>query len=490
MKFNSLPGTIPNWINGEECAAKSGETFDKLSPDTGRKLCGVARSGSQDVQNAIQAARSAQAAWAGLTPVQRGDMLHEIAQTMRKHQKEIAAIVATETGMSFNAALGETGGAIAQGEFMAGEGRRFYGRTTTSAVPNKYAMTVRQPLGVAGLIIAANTPIANIAWKVFPALVCGNAAVLKAAEDTPATAWYFARIAHEVGLPPGVLNVIQGQGAEAGAPLVADPNVDVISFTGSTAVGRQIASIAGERLAKVSLELGGKNPLVVCDDADLEAATDWVLLSAFSNAGQRCASGSRIIIFDSVYDQFRGMLVDRTNQLKVGPGNDDDLGPVINEKQLANMLGAIQAAQQKGAVVLTGGYRLSDDSHAGGFYMAPTLIENADPRDDISTIELFGPITCLYRVSDFQEALQLANDSPYGLTACIHTLNFHRAMEFSRKIQAGVAVVNAGTFGSEPHMPFGGLKQSGNGTREPGTEALDVYSDLKNIIINIDPEKL
>jgi aldehyde dehydrogenase (NAD+) len=417
-------------------------------------------------------------------------MLHEIAQTMRKHQKEIAAIVATETGMSFNAALGETGGAIAQGEFMAGEGRRFYGRTTTSAVPNKYAMTVRQPLGVAGLIIAANTPIANIAWKVFPALVCGNAAVLKAAEDTPATAWYFAHIAHEVGLPPGVLNVIQGQGAEAGAPLVADPNVDVISFTGSTAVGRQIASIAGERLAKVSLELGGKNPLVVCDDADLEAATDWVLLSAFSNAGQRCASGSRIIIFDSVYDQFRGMLVDRTNQLKVGPGNDDDLGPVINEKQLANMLGAIQAAQQEGAVVLTGGYRLSDDSHAGGFYMAPTLIENADPRDDISTIELFGPITCLYRVSDFQEALQLANDSPYGLTACIHTLNFHRAMEFSRKIQAGVAVVNAGTFGSEPHMPFGGLKQSGNGTREPGTEALDVYSDLKNIIINIDPEKL
>jgi len=490
MNSNSLPGTIPNWINGEECAAKSGETFDKLSPDTGRKLCGVARSGSQDVQNAIQAARSAQAAWAGLTPVQRGDMLHEIAQTMRKHQKEIAAIVATETGMSFNAALGETGGAIAQGEFMAGEGRRFYGRTTTSAVPNKYAMTVRQPLGVAGLIIAANTPIANIAWKVFPALVCGNAAVLKAAEDTPATAWYFARIAHEVGLPPGVLNVIQGQGAEAGAPLVADPNVDVISFTGSTAVGRQIASIAGERLAKVSLELGGKNPLVVCDDADLEAATDWVLLSAFSNAGQRCASGSRIIIFDSVYDQFRGMLVDRTNQLKVGPGNDDDLGPVINEKQLANMLGAIQAAQQKGAVVLTGGYRLSDDSHAGGFYMAPTLIENADPRDDISTIELFGPITCLYRVSDFQEALQLANDSPYGLTACIHTLNFHRAMAFSRKIQAGVAVVNAGTFGSEPHMPFGGSKQSGNGTREPGTEALDVYSDLKNIIINIDPEKL
>jgi len=490
MDFNSLPETIPNWINGEACAAITGEIFDKLSPATGRKLCGVARSAPQDVQHAIQAARNAQLAWAELTPVQRGDILHDIARAMRKHQKEIAAIVAMETGMSFNAALGETGGAVAQGEFMAGEGRRFYGRTTTSAVPNKYAMTVRQPLGVAGLIIAANTPIANVAWKVFPALVCGNSAVLKAAEDTPATAWFFAQLAHEAGLPPGVLNVIQGYGAEAGAALVAHPDVAVVSFTGSTAVGRRIASIAGERLARVSLELGGKNPLVVCDDADLAAAARWVLLSAFSNAGQRCASGSRIIVFDAVYDRFRDMLVERTAQLKIGPGNDDDLGPVINERQLANMLGAVEAAQQKGAVVLTGGYRLADDAHAGGFYMAPTLVENVDPNDDISTTELFGPITCLYRVSNFKEALQLANDSPYGLTACIHTLNFHRAIEFSRKIQAGVAVVNAGTFGSEPHMPFGGLKQSGNGTREPGTEALDVYSELKNIIINIDPEKL
>ena len=490
MNQHSLPDTIPNWINGEECAAVSGQTFDKLSPHSGRKLCQVVRSNENDVRIAIQAAKTAQAAWADLTPVQRGDILHDITLAMRNNREEIATIVAAETGMSFKAALGETGGAIAQGEFMAGEGRRFYGRTITSAVPNKYAMTVRQPLGVAGLIIAANTPIANIAWKVFPALICGNSAVLKAAEDTPATAWYFARIAHDVGLPPGVLNIIQGYGKEAGAPIVASSAVDVVSFTGSTAVGRRIASVAGERLARVSLELGGKNPLVVCDDADLDSAAKWVLLSAFSNAGQRCASGSRIIIFDAIYEQFRDMLIEATSKLKLGPGDDDDFGPVINEKQLKNMLTAIQAAQQRGAVILTGGQRLTDDSHANGFYLAPTLIENVDPKDDISTIELFGPITCLYRVSDFQEALQLANDSPYGLTACIHTLNFHRAMEFSRKIQAGVAVVNAGTFGSEPHMPFGGLKQSGNGTREPGTEALDVYSDLKNIIINIDPEKL
>jgi len=486
MDGNSFPTTVMNWIDGKECEALTGDTFGKLSPVSGKEICRVARSRVEDVQRAVQVARKAQPAWADSTPVHRGDLLYDIAQAMRKYQDEIATVVSLETGMSLKQALGETGGAIAQGEFMAGEGRRLYGRTTTSAVPNKYAMVVRQPLGVAGLIIAANTPIANVAWKVFPALICGNAAVLKAAEDTPATAWIVGRIAKEVGLPPGVLNIIQGYGEEAGAPLVANPEVDVISFTGSTEVGRQIAEVAGRRLAKVSLELGGKNPLVVCDDADLDNAAEWVILSAFSNAGQRCASGSRIIIFESIYEKFRDLLVERTKKLKVGPGDDDDFGPVINEVQLTNMLSATDRAQQKGSVVLTGGHRLTDPAHADGFYMAPTIIEKVDPQDEISTKEIFGPITCLYRVKDFAEALSLANDSPYGLTACIHTRSIHRAIEFAQKVQAGVAMVNAGTYGSEPHMPFGGLKQSGNGTREPGTEALDVYSDLKDIYINID----
>ncbi len=370
---------------------------------------------------------------------------------------------------------------------MAGEGRRLYARTTTSASPAKLIMTVREPIGVAGLIIAANTPIANAAWKVFPALVCGNTAVLKAAEDAPATAWLFGRIAHDAGLPPGVLNIVQGLGEEAGAPLVADARVAVVSFTGSTAVGREIARIAGARLARISLELGGKNPLVVCDDADLDTAATWVLLSAFSNAGQRCAAGSRIIVFDAVYDRFRDMLVERTRRLKVGPGNEDDFGPVINARQLDAMLAAVERARQAGAAVLTGGHRLDDPAHASGFYMAPTIIEHAAPDAEISVSELFGPITCLYRVTDFDEALRLSNQSPYGLTACIHTRSLHRALEFTRRVQAGVAVVNAGTYGSEPHMPFGGVKQSGNGTREPGTEALDVYSNLKNIILTFDP---
>lgn len=482
-----IPGTVPNWINGEQTEALSGAVFDKLSPHSGGQLYQVSRSGSDDVEQAVQIAARAQPDWAGMTPVQRGEMLHDIAGLMRQYQKDMAAVVALETGMSFAAAMGETGAAIAQGEFMAGEGRRFYGRTTTSATPNKYASIVRQPMGVAGLIIAANTPIANVAWKVFPALLCGNAAVLKAAEDTPATAWLFGRIAQQAGLPAGVLNIIQGQGEEAGAPLVADAGVDVVSFTGSTAVGRLIAATAGERLAKVSLELGGKNALIVCDDADLENAVNWTLLAAFSNAGQRCAAASRIIVFDAVYDRFREDLVERTGRLKVGPDDSDDLGPVINGKQLDNMLAAIETAKQAGATIAVGGHRLDDEAHAKGFYMAPTIIENVRPRDEISITELFGPITCLYRARDFAEALEMANDSPYGLTACIHTRSIHRATEFTQKIQAGVAVVNGGTHGSEPHMPFGGLKQSGNGSREPGTEALDVYSELKDIYINIDP---
>jgi len=487
MNQPDIPEIIPNWVGGFESGSMLSESFAKTSPASGKEIWRVARSRSADVARAIASATGAFPAWSQQTPVARGDVLMAVACAMRRHQDDIAAIVAAETGMSFNSAMAETGAAVALGEFMAGEGRRLYARTTTSASPAKLIMTVREPIGVAGLIIAANTPIANAAWKVFPALVCGNTAVLKAAEDAPATAWLFGRIAHDAGLPPGVLNIVQGLGEEAGAPLVADARVAVVSFTGSTAVGREIARIAGSRLARISLELGGKNPLVVCDDADLDPAATWVLRSAFSNAGQRCAASSRIIVFDAVYDRFRDMLVQRTRRLKVGPGNEDDFGPVINAGQLDAVLAAVERARQAGASVLAGGHRLDDPAHASGFYMAPTIIEHAAPEAEISVSELFGPVACLYRVTGFDEALRLSNQSPYGLTACIHTRSLHRALEFTRRVQAGVAVVNAGTYGSEPHMPFGGVKQSGNGTREPGTEALDVYSNLKNIILTFDP---
>jgi len=487
IDLSSIPSVIPNHIGGKDVLPVDGRMFAKIDPATGGEVCKVARSAAADVRAAVDRARQAQPAWAATTVVKRGEILRRIALLLQERRSEIAALVARETGKSRKDALGETDAAIEMGFFVAGEGRRFYGQTTTSAVPNKSAMIVRQPLGVAGLIIAANTPIANVAWKAFPALLCGNAAILKAAEDTPLSAWAFGLLAHEAGVPEGVYATVHGFGEEAGAPLVEHPDVAIVSFTGSCEVGRYIAAAAGRRLAKTCLELGGKNPLIVCDDADLENAVTWTLGSAFSNAGQRCAAGSRIIVFDAVYDRFKAMVVEAVARLKVGTSDGDDFGPVINEEQMTDMLAAVARAQASGATVLTGGHRLSGGPYGAGFFVAPTLIEDVRPQDEISSRELFGPITCLYRVSTFEQAIALANDSPFGLTASIHTQNLNRAMTFLARIQSGVAVVNGGTYGSEPHLPFGGLRQSGNGWREAGTQALDVYSDLKTIYINHNP---
>jgi alpha-ketoglutaric semialdehyde dehydrogenase len=492
MTVTSPPATrlIANVIAGTEQPAAGGETFEKIAPATGEVLSQVARSDRRDVEAAVAAGREAQADWARTTPAQRGAILRRIAQLLERDRGEIAAIVAAETGKSPKDAGGETDGAIEMGYFVAGEGRRLYGRTTTSAVPNRQAMVVRQPLGVAGLIIAANTPIANVAWKVFPALVCGNAAVLKASEDTPETALAFARLAAEAGLPAGLLNVVQGYGEEAGQPLVEHPDVAVVSFTGSTAVGRMIARVAGERLAKVCLELGGKNPLVVCDDADLDRAAEAAALSAYSNAGQRCASGSRLIVFDAVYDDFVSRLLERTAAQRVGPGDEHDFGPVINERQLEAMLAAVQRARDAGARVLAGGERVTGEGRERGFYMAPTLVENAPLESEIACTELFGPIATLHRVHDVEEAVDAANASPYGLTAAIWTASVHRGQEFVARVQSGVASVNGPTYGSEPHMPFGGVRDSGTGWREAGTEAIEVYSDLKTVYLNHDPTRV
>jgi alpha-ketoglutaric semialdehyde dehydrogenase len=475
--------TVGNVIGGEERAAAGGATFEKLAPATGEVLSLVARSGAEDVAAAVAAAEAAQPAWAARTVEERGRTLRRIAQLLERDLEQVAAVVSAETGKSPKDAKGETGGAIELGYFIAGEGRRFYGRTMPSAVPNRSAMTIRQPLGVAGLIIAANTPIANVAWKVFPALLCGNAAVLKASEDAPETANVFASLAAEAGVPDGVLNIVHGFGEEAGQPLVEDPRVAVVSFTGSTSVGRLIARVAGERLAKVCLELGGKNPLVVCDDANLEKAAEAAALSAFSNAGQRCAAGSRLIVFDTVYERFRSLLVERAQAQKVGPDDEHDFGPVVNEQQLDHMLGAVEQAKAAGATVLTGGERLDRP----GFYMAPTIVEGVAADSEISCTELFGPITTLHRVADLEEAISVANASPYGLTAAIWTSSIHRGQEFVRRIVAGGVQVNGPTYGFEPHVPFGGQRDSGTGWREPGTEALDVYSDWKTVYVTHDP---
>lgn len=484
----AMPDLLRNWIADQEVPAASGETVPKLSPHDGSHLYNLTRSARLDVERAVSAARAAQPAWAGLTAVARGRVLSGIAAAMRDHEDDMGRVVARETGKSLREAVGEVRGAAQLAEFFAGEGMRLYGRSLQSGVPGKYTHTIRQPHGVAALIVAANTPIANIAWKVFPALICGNAAVLKMAEDAPATALLFAHIAAEAGLPAGVLNIIQGLGAEAGQALV-EATVDVISFTGSTGVGRRIAASAGERLVRLSLELGGKNPLVVCDDADLDNAVKWTLLSAFSNAGQRCAASSRIIIFDAVYDAFVEKLVAGTQLLKLGNTDACDLGPVINERQLMAMLAVIDEMRGRGATVLAGGRRL-DGAHAAGFYLAPTLLADIDPADPHADRELFGPVTALYRASGYEAAIRLANSTSYGLTASIHTRSVDRAVDFAQRVRAGTVNVNAGTYGSEPHYPFGGFGASGNGTREPGVEALDVYSETKTISFLVEAARL
>jgi aldehyde dehydrogenase (NAD+) len=310
---------------------------------------------------------------------------------------------------------------------------------------------------------------------------------MKPSEDTPGTAWIFVDICHEVGIPKGVFNVLHGFGEEAGLPLVQSSEVALVSFTGGHLTGRKINQVAGERLAKVCLELGGKNALVVCDDADLDNALEWAVASAFSNAGQRCAAASRIIVFSPIYDEFKRRLLMKTAQLKLGVEEGDFSGPVINLRQLNAMISAVEKAEEDGAEILTGGKRSIEESLQAGFYMEPTILENVAANAEISQKELFGPITCLYQVDNLQQAVELVNNSQFGLTSSIHTCNLHRSMEYAEKVEVGVVVVNGGTHGSEPHMGFGGLKNSGTGWREAGVEALDVYSDIKYINIITDP---
>ena len=468
---------VTNLIDGRAAPARSGEWLEKLRPADETVLCRVARSASEDVDDAVAAAREAQPGWAERTAVARGDVVRELALLLRERRDEASTLVVEETGKRAELALGETDAAVEMGLFIAGEGRRSYGRTTTASMANRTVLTVRQPLGVAALVMSFNTPLPNVAWKAFPAIFCGNAAVVKPSEHTPASASLFAELALEAGVPPGVLNVVHGLGGEAGAPLVAHPDVDLVSFTGSAATGRAINEVAARRLAKTCLELGGKNALVVCDDADLDNAVRWAVASAFSNAGQRCASASRIVVFDAVYDAFRERLA-----AAVHAGEPQ---PVISRESLERMLASIEGARDAGATVLAGGTRLEHP----GWYLAPTVVEGAGPDAPISQVELFGPVTVLYRVVDLDEAIALVNDSPYGLTAAVHTASVHRAMRFAERVQAGVVVVNAGTHGSEPHMGFGGVKDSGTGWREAGIESLDVYSDPKVVNLVVDPAK-
>jgi acyl-CoA reductase-like NAD-dependent aldehyde dehydrogenase len=474
---------INNWINGLEVKPESNLYLNKYNPHNNEIISLFANSQKEDVIASISAAQNSYYEWKKLTPIKRGELLFRIVDLMKSNFDSLIKCFATETGKSLNDATGELNGAIRVGEFFASEGMRLYGKTMTSSVYNKQSMTLREPRGVAALIVPANTPIANICWKVFPALVCGNTVVLKSSEDAPEIALEFAKLTKQAGIPDGVLNVIHGTGLNAGQPLIENDKIKTISFTGSTIVGKIIANTVSKRLARLSLELGGKNPFVVCNDADINNAVNWASLSAFSNAGQRCAAASRFIVFEDIYETFVNQFIEKAKKLKLGIDNNSDLGPLISKKQQTYIKNLVDKTIFEGGRLLCGGNIPIDEELAKGNYFYPTLIDNVPLDSEISNTELFGPVAIIYSVKNLEEALTISNNTIYGLTSSIHTKDINKAMFFSKNVIAGVANVNMGTFGSEPHMPFGGFGESGNGSREPGTEALDVYSELKNVSI-------
>ena len=484
------PEFVGHWIDDAEVASQDGRTFEKRRPSDDVVIAQVARGGAADVSRALEAASAAAPEWGRWPVPKRGAVLGKAAQLLREREQTFGQIVQHETGKPWKNAVAEVGSSADLAIFMEGEGSRLYGKTLPSPIPHRTVQTLRSPIGICAAIMPFNSPLAGVAWKVFPALLCGNAVVVKSHELTPYTAIAFGHLLKDAGLPKGVYSVIQGYGPEVGAPLVQDDRVGVVSFTGSSATGKLIQKTVSERrvLAKVCLELGGKNPFVVCDDADLDAAADLAAASAFIDAGQRCASGSRIIVFDSVYDTFRRKFLERVEKVKVGSGAEDDCGPVISRENLDRLVTQVNGAASRGAAVIAGG--AAADRLKPGYYMQPTVLENVPPADEVSQHELFGPITCLYRAKDFEQAIELANGTQYGLTGAIHTASVHRMQEFIARYQGGLVSINGATYGSGPHMPFGGVKNSGNGFREPGTEALDVYTELKTVVINHDPRRV
>ena len=486
----TYPTLVPHWIADVEVTPKDSAFFDKRNPATDRVIAQVARGGAAEVAHALSSAAGAAEDWSRTPVPKRGAILGKAAQLLREREALFGEIIQAETGKPWKNAVAEVASSADLAVFMDGEGSRLYGKTMPSPIPNRTVQTLRSPIGICAGIMPFNSPLAGIAWKAFPALLCGNAIVAKSHELTPYTAVAFGQVLKDAGLPVGVYSAVQGFGPDAGAPLVQDHRVGVISFTGSSATGKLIQKMVSERgvLAKVCLELGGKNPFVVCDDADIDLAVEWAVASAFIDAGQRCASGSRIIVCDGIYDRFRDAFLARVAKVKVGSGPDDDCGPVISQANLDRLIAQVSGAVSRGASLVAGGSAVA--ALAPGYYMQPTVLEDVSPSDEVSQQELFGPVTCLYRVRDFDEAVRLANGTSYGLTGAIHTSSIHRAQEFITRYQGGLVSINGATFGAGPHMPFGGVKNSGNGFREPGTEALDVYTELKTVVINHNPQRV
>ena len=478
--------TYNNLIGGEFLPSKSGQTFENINPADHSDIVGTFQaSNAEDVALAVAAAKKAFVTWRLVPAPKRAEILYRAAQLLVERKEQYAQDMTREMGKVLAETRGDVQEAIDEAYYVAGEGRRLFGITAPSELANKFAMSVRMPVGVIGMIAPWNFPMAIPSWKLFPALVSGNTCVIKPAEDTPLSTYNLVQTLIDAGLPPGVVNIVSGYGPDAGAPIVEHPDVRAISFTGSSAVGSLIAQRAAATFKPVSLEMGGKNAMIVMDDANLELALEGALWGAFGTTGQRCTATSRILLHKSIATEFTAKLVTRAQALTVGNGQDPNIqvGPQVNAEQIATSTKYCEIAINEGAKLLTGGKALTEGPHANGTFFAPTVFGNVTPSMRIAREEVFGPVVALLEFSTFEEAIEIANSVDYGLSTALYTKDVNRAFTAMRDLEAGITYINAPTIGAEVHLPFGGVKHTGNGHRE-GLGALDFYTTWKAVYVD------
>ncbi len=479
--------TYHNYIGGEWVESDSGEWFDNINPaDTSDIVGRFPRSGAADVDRAVAAAKETSVRWRRTPAPKRAELLFRLGEILRANKEEFTRQMTREMGKVLSEAGGDVQEAIDCTYYTAGEGRRLHGFTTKAEMPNKYAMCERQPVGICGLITPFNFPMAIPSWKLIPALVCGNTVVIKSGEDVPLSTINLVKACEEAGIPKGVVNVVNGY-SEPGAALVGHKDVRLISFTGSTDTGRIIAEQCARNNKIVSLEMGGKNAIIIMEDADIENAVEGSLWGAFGTSGQRCTASSRLIVHRDVYEEFTSRLVERVKDLKVGNGLDEStqVGPVINQQAVDKIMNYIEIGKNEdGATLACGGNRLTDGDFSKGYFIEPTVFTDATRNMRISQEEIFGPVTTVIPVDGLDEAIDVANDIKYGLSSAIYTQDVNRAFHAMQELYTGICYINSATIGAEVHLPFGGTKGTGNGHREAGTQVLDIFSEWKSIYVD------
>ncbi|HUO25320.1 MAG TPA: aldehyde dehydrogenase family protein [Candidatus Aquilonibacter sp.] len=478
---------LKNFIDGEWLDASTGDTFEDRNPADTREVVAVfPRSAKGDVDAAVDAAKRAFAKWRLVPAPRRAEMVFRAAEILIERKEEYAREMTREMGKVLAETRGDVQEAIDCGYYMAGEGRRLFGPTVPSELPNKFAMAVRQPIGVCGMITPWNFPMAIASWKLLPAVVCGNTCVIKPAQDTPLSTFNLVRALADAGLPKGVVNIVTGFGAEVGTPLAEHEDVRAISLTGSSAVGRIVGGIAAKTFKHCALELGGKNPMIVLDDANLDLAIEGGLWGGFGTTGQRCTATSRIIVQKGVYREFIERYVARARKLKIGNGLDEtvEMGPAINEKQLETDLNYVEIGKNEGAKLVCGGNRLDKGEYQYGWFMEPTVFTDVNPKMRIAQEEIFGPVVSIIPCESLEDAVEIANGIEYGLSSALYTKDVNKAFSAIRDLYAGITYINAPTIGAEVHLPFGGTKATGNGHREGGIGAIDFYTEWKSVYVD------